>query len=90
MRCAGTRGPQSSRKRVLPRTDGFLSPRYAAIVVDDKSGEVLHDVDADELRHPASLTKIMTLYLLFEQLEAGNLKLDTALPVSPTPPPSTR
>ena len=67
---------------VLPRTAGYLSPRYAAIVVDDKSGEVLHDVDADELRHPASLTKIMTLYLLFEQLEAGNFKLDTALPVS--------
>jgi D-alanyl-D-alanine carboxypeptidase len=62
--------------------DGYLSPRYAAIVVDDKSGEVLHDVDADELRHPASLTKIMTLYLLFEQLEAGNFKLDTALPVT--------
>jgi D-alanyl-D-alanine carboxypeptidase len=61
---------------------GFLLPRYAAIVIDDKSGEVLHEVDADELRHPASLTKIMTLYLLFEQLEAGNFKLDTALPVT--------
>lgn len=61
---------------------GFLAPRYAAIVVDDKSGEVLHEVDADTLRHPASLAKIMTLYLLFEQLEAGNFKLDTALPVS--------
>jgi D-alanyl-D-alanine carboxypeptidase len=61
---------------------GFLLPLYAAIVVDDKSGEVLHEVDADALRHPASLTKIMTLYLLFEQLEAGHLKLDTALPVS--------
>jgi D-alanyl-D-alanine carboxypeptidase len=55
---------------------------YAAIVVDDKSGEVLHEANADELRHPASLTKIMTLYLLFEQLEAGNLKLDTPLPIS--------
>src|SRR6266498_2084807 len=60
---------------------GFLAPRYAAIVIDDKSGEVLHEVNADELRHPASLTKIMTLYLLFEQLEAGHFKLDTALPV---------
>jgi D-alanyl-D-alanine carboxypeptidase len=43
---------------------------------------VLHEANADEPRHPASLTKIMTLYLLFEQLEAGNLKLDTQLPVS--------
>ena len=57
-------------------------PPYAAIVVDDKSGRVLHEVSADDPRHPASLTKIMTLYLLFEQLEAGKLKLDTALPVS--------
>src|SRR5439155_10089106 len=57
-------------------------PPYAAIVVDDKSGFVLHEVSADEPRHPASLTKIMTLYLLFEELEAGRLKLDAPLPVS--------
>jgi D-alanyl-D-alanine carboxypeptidase len=57
-------------------------PPYAAIVVDDKSGFVLHEVSADEPRHPASLTKIMTLYLLFEQLEDGKLNLDTPLPVS--------
>jgi len=57
-------------------------PPYADIVVDDKTGLVLHEVSADEPRHPASLTKIMTLYLLFEQLEAGQLKLDTPLPVS--------
>jgi D-alanyl-D-alanine carboxypeptidase len=57
-------------------------PPYAAIVIDDKSGFVLHEVSADEPRHPASLTKIMTLYLLFEQLEAGKLGLDTELPIS--------
>jgi D-alanyl-D-alanine carboxypeptidase len=57
-------------------------PPYAAIVVDDKSGFVLHAVSADEPRHPASLTKIMTLYLLFEQLDGGKLKLDTPLPIS--------
>ena len=57
-------------------------PNYADIVVDDKTGEVLHAVKADEPRHPASLAKVMTLYLLFEQLEAGKLKLDTPLEVS--------
>ena len=57
-------------------------PPYAAIVVDDKSGQVLHEVKPDEPRHPASLTKIMTLYLLFEQLEAGKIKLDTPLMIS--------
>ena len=50
--------------------------------IDDKSGQVLHEDHADEPRHPASLTKIMTLYLLFEQIEAGTLKLDTPLPIS--------
>jgi D-alanyl-D-alanine carboxypeptidase len=51
-------------------------------VVDGNSGQVLHASNPDALRHPASLTKIMTLYLLFEQLEAGKLKLDSRLPVS--------
>ncbi len=57
-------------------------PPYAAIVVDGNSGRVLHASNPDNLRHPASLTKIMTLYLLFEQLEAGQLKLDSRLSVS--------
>jgi D-alanyl-D-alanine carboxypeptidase len=55
---------------------------YADIVVDGNSGNVLHATNSEALRHPASLTKIMTLYLLFEQLEAGKLKLDTPLKVS--------
>ena len=42
----------------------------------------MHEVSADEPRHPASLTKIMTLYLLFEELDGGKLKLDTPLPIS--------
>jgi D-alanyl-D-alanine carboxypeptidase len=62
--------------------EGSGGPPYAAIVVDGNSGNVLHSANADELRHPASLTKIMTLYLLFERLEAGKLRLDSALPVS--------
>jgi D-alanyl-D-alanine carboxypeptidase len=72
------------RKNSKPRAIHGPSyrPPYAAIVVDDKSGRVLHEASADDPRHPASLTKIMTLYLLFEQIEAGKLKLDTPLPVS--------
>ena len=57
-------------------------PRYAAIVVDANTGDVLHDANADSVRHPASLTKIMTLYLLFERLEAGRLTLESKLTVS--------
>jgi len=69
-----------TQKRVVHGSD--YRPPYAAIVVDDNSGQVLHELYADDPRHPASLTKIMTLYLLFEQLEAGKLKLDTPLPIS--------
>jgi D-alanyl-D-alanine carboxypeptidase len=57
-------------------------PPYAEIVVDANAGKILHADNPDELRHPASLTKIMTLYLLFERLEAGTLKLDSELDVS--------
>ncbi|HML09098.1 MAG TPA: serine hydrolase [Xanthobacteraceae bacterium] len=58
------------------------SPPFASIVIDGNSGEVLHASNADALRHPASLTKIMTLYLLFERLDAGKIRLDTPLKVS--------
>src|SRR5437870_10157726 len=75
---------KSKRDHARPRAihGPNYHPPYAAIVVDDKSGLVLHEASADEPRHPASLTKIMTLYLLFEQLEAGKLGLDTELPIS--------
>ena len=62
--------------------DPINAAPYADIVVDANSGAVLHATNPDARRHPASLTKIMTLYLLFEQLDAGKLKLDTPLKVS--------
>ena len=58
------------------------SPPYSAIVVDGNSGATLHETSADSMRHPASLTKIMTLYLLFEQFEAKKLTLESELPMS--------
>ena len=58
------------------------SPPTASIVVDGYSGAVLQTSNPDAPRHPASLTKIMTLYLLFERLETGKLKLDSQLKVS--------
>jgi D-alanyl-D-alanine carboxypeptidase len=58
------------------------SPPYASIVVDGNSGAVLQATNSDASRHPASLTKVMTLYLLFERLDAGRLKLDSPLRVS--------
>ena len=66
-------------------------PPFSHIVLDAKSGKALEAFKADERRYPASLTKVMTLYLLFEQIEAGKLKLSTPLKVSPyaaTRPPT--
>jgi D-alanyl-D-alanine carboxypeptidase len=56
--------------------------RYAAIVVDARTQEVLLDDQADEARFPASLTKMMTLYMLFDAVERGEVQLTTRLPVS--------
>jgi D-alanyl-D-alanine carboxypeptidase len=58
------------------------APKYAGIVVDAKSGKVLYGEDPDGLRYPASLTKMMTLYLTFEALEAGRISLESKVPVS--------
>jgi D-alanyl-D-alanine carboxypeptidase len=58
------------------------SPKFASIIVDGNSGSVLQATSPDGIRHPASLTKIMTLYLLFERLDSGKMKLDTEMPVS--------
>lgn len=56
--------------------------KYASIVIDAKSGQVLHAANADTRNFPASLTKMMTLFMTFEALERGKLKLDQSLPVS--------
>ncbi|OLP55356.1 D-alanyl-D-alanine carboxypeptidase [Rhizobium rhizosphaerae] len=63
-------------------TSAAYAAQYAGIVVDAKTGKVLYSEDADGLRYPASLTKMMTLYLTFEALEAGKIRKDTPVPFS--------
>ena len=77
-------GNADARRGHRPRSDSAESyqPSYASIVVDANSGAVMQATNADSPRHPASLTKIMTLYLLFERLEQSKIKLTTDLPVS--------
>src|SRR6201986_892062 len=58
------------------------SPQFSSIIVDANSGATLASNSPDGIRHPASLTKVMTLYLLFERLEANKMSLDTEMPVS--------
>lgn len=55
---------------------------FAAIVMDARSGEVLYAKNADTRLHPASLTKMMTLYIVFQEIEAGRLHLDDKVTVS--------
>ncbi len=56
--------------------------QYASIVIDNNSGRTLYSRNADSQRYPASLTKIMTLYMVFAELKAGRIKLDTRFKVS--------
>ncbi len=55
---------------------------YAALVMDARSGEVLHSRNADTRLHPASLTKMMTLYVVFEAVENGEIGLDDRVKIS--------
>ncbi|WP_114946810.1 D-alanyl-D-alanine carboxypeptidase [Microvirga calopogonii] len=73
--------PAEAARRAKPSGGGY-SPLSASIVVDAKTGKVLQGENVDEPRIPASLTKVMSLYLLFEQLERGRMRGDTPLSVS--------
>ncbi len=57
-------------------------PQFSAIAVDARTGKILFGSAIDGQRHPASLTKVMTLYVLFQDLKAGRLKLTSDLKVS--------
>ncbi|MDE2363406.1 MAG: SPOR domain-containing protein [Hyphomicrobiales bacterium] len=61
---------------------GYLSPTPAEIVVDANSGRTLSGFNEHLLHHPASLTKVMTLYMLFDQLEKGRMTMETEIPIS--------
>ena len=65
----------------LAASKGYTPP-YAEMVVDITTGKTLYQVNPDAPRHPASITKVMTLYMLFEQLESGKLTLNSRLNVS--------
>ena len=67
---------------VASPSSALANPKYAALVVDADTGSVLYAANANAERYPASLTKMMTLYLTFEALEQKILTLDTRLKVS--------
>ncbi len=67
------------RHRVLPVDGGAL---YSDIVIEARTGRILRAVNASNIRHPASLTKMMTLYITFQALETGKIQLDQRFTVS--------
>lgn len=66
---------------LLPPLKAHSAP-YAAMVIDARSGEVLHSRNADTRLHPASLTKMMTLYVAFEAIRKGEITLDKKIRIS--------
>ena len=73
---------KNHRRAHAAQKGGAYAPPFAAMVVDANTGRTMYAVNEDAPRHPASVTKVMTLYLLFEQLERGAISLDTELKVS--------
>ncbi|MDX2027434.1 MAG: D-alanyl-D-alanine carboxypeptidase family protein [Alphaproteobacteria bacterium] len=77
---AKKRHKAARKARPAPAVAGTAS--YADIVIDAETGRILHSSSSGQLRHPASLTKMMTLYLTFQALEDGKLRLNQSLSVS--------
>ncbi|OYQ79330.1 D-alanyl-D-alanine carboxypeptidase [Wohlfahrtiimonas chitiniclastica] len=60
----------------------FAYTGFSALVIEPKTGKVIYEHNATERRYPASLTKIMTLYILFEDLSKGKIKMNQRMPIS--------
>ncbi len=74
--------PAMAAKKKKKRISAYKAPNQAEFVVDANSGQILHSLNPDVLCYPASLTKVMTLYMLFAQLDAGKLQMSDRLRVS--------
>jgi|HubBroStandDraft_4_1064222.scaffolds.fasta_scaffold79768_1 D-alanyl-D-alanine carboxypeptidase len=78
----GLLGPFPAMARHYATSASYSAPVYEAILVDAETGQVLRELNADIPTYPASLTKMMTLYLTFEVLNQGRVRLDTPFVVS--------
>lgn len=71
-----------SKKHPIKKTSAPEKTRFSALVVNADTGRILYEKNAGGIRYPASLTKMMTLYLTFDALKKGKLKMSDTLPVS--------
>jgi len=74
--------PSAALAKAKSPTSTPYAPPYAELVADARSGKTLYAVNPDAQRHPASITKVMTHYLLFEELDAGRLSLGSQIKIS--------
>ncbi|MBU6235390.1 MAG: D-alanyl-D-alanine carboxypeptidase [Alphaproteobacteria bacterium] len=80
--CIGIDDASAAKKKKTKSANAAENKRYSAIVVDVQTGEVLMAKYADSIRYPASLTKIMTLYMTFDAIEHGKLSLNDRITIS--------
>lgn len=67
---------------IAPVTQAHANSKYAGIVMDARTGKTLYSYRADDKRHPASLTKMMTLYMMFDAMKNGKMRKSTRIRVS--------
>lgn len=77
------KAPTSTQRKQVSSNSGISNPRYSGMVVEVDRQVVLYDKDSTELRHPASLTKAMTIYMAFDAIKAGKIHWNTMLYISP-------
>ncbi len=82
MLCMALAFPSDGMAKAKKQQDSTENPKYASIIIDAETGAVITERYADKKLHPASLTKVMTLLLLFEALEAGNVRLNDKIMIS--------
>jgi D-alanyl-D-alanine carboxypeptidase len=80
--CVLLSGTAEARRSHASAKTGERDARYAALILDPQTGEIFHSRNAEARRYPASLTKMMTLYILFEELKAGRVSKNTKMKVS--------
>ena len=78
----GFAGDADAAKKKKKASNAVENPRYSALVMDSLTGEILMARNADSIRHPASLTKMMTLYMLFEAVDQGRVRMSDRIQIS--------
>ncbi len=75
-------GTESQTETEVPNAEGISVSAPSVVLMEASTGQVVYEKEPDMLRHPASITKIMTLILIFDALQEGKISLDDTVTVS--------